>query len=217
LVVGGGAGATPATITTGTGVVTALGVNTGTAGALVVNGGALGTPSSGTVTNLTGTAAINITGTAPAGTLTGATLSSGVTASSLTSVGTSLTINSISVTPAEGTWTPTDSSGAGLGLTSASGKYKKVGAIVWFSFQCAYPATASAAAATIGGLPFTSANTGPDNVTGALATNGSTAALLTINSGSTIISLQIASTAVQFTNAQLSTLFIRGSGFYFTT
>jgi hypothetical protein len=30
----------------------------------VVNGGALGTPSSGTVTNLTGTAAINITGTA---------------------------------------------------------------------------------------------------------------------------------------------------------
>ena len=64
LIVGGGAGAAPSTITTGTGVVTALGVNTGSAGAFVVNGGALGTPSSGTVTNLTGTAAINITGTA---------------------------------------------------------------------------------------------------------------------------------------------------------
>jgi hypothetical protein len=64
LMVGGGAGAAPGTITTGTGVVTALGVNTGNAGAFVVNGGALGTPSSGTVTNLTGTAAINITGTA---------------------------------------------------------------------------------------------------------------------------------------------------------
>jgi len=64
LMVGGGAGAAPSTITTGTGVVTALGVNVGTAGAFVVNGGALGTPSSGTVTNLTGTAAINITGTA---------------------------------------------------------------------------------------------------------------------------------------------------------
>lgn len=63
LVVGGGAGAAPATITTGTGVVTALGVNTGSAGAFVVNGGALGTPSSGTVTNLTGTASININGT----------------------------------------------------------------------------------------------------------------------------------------------------------
>jgi hypothetical protein len=63
LVVGGGAGVAPATTTTGTGVVTALGVNTGTAGAFVVNGGALGTPSSGTVTNLTGTASININGT----------------------------------------------------------------------------------------------------------------------------------------------------------
>jgi hypothetical protein len=47
----------------GTGVATALAVNTGSAGAFVVNGGALGTPSSGTVTNLTGTASININGT----------------------------------------------------------------------------------------------------------------------------------------------------------
>jgi len=41
-------------LTTGTGVTTALGVNTGSAGAFVVNGGALGTPSSGTLTNATG-------------------------------------------------------------------------------------------------------------------------------------------------------------------
>jgi hypothetical protein len=54
LMVGGGAGAAPFTVTTGTGVVTALGVNTGSAGAFVVNGGALGTPSSGTLTNATG-------------------------------------------------------------------------------------------------------------------------------------------------------------------
>jgi hypothetical protein len=54
LVIGGGAGAAPATTTTGTGVVTALGFNTGSAGAFVVNGGALGTPSSGTLTNATG-------------------------------------------------------------------------------------------------------------------------------------------------------------------
>jgi trimeric autotransporter adhesin len=63
LMVGGGAGVAPSTVTTGTGVVTALGVNTGSAGAFVVNGGDLGTPSSGTVTNLTGTASININGT----------------------------------------------------------------------------------------------------------------------------------------------------------
>ena len=54
----------------GTGVATALAVNVGTAGAFVVNGGALGTPSSGTVTNLTGTASININGTVGATTPT---------------------------------------------------------------------------------------------------------------------------------------------------
>ena len=84
LMVGGGAGAAPSTITTGTGVVTALGVNTGAAGAFVVNGGALGTPSSGTVTNLTGTASININGTVGAttpdsGSFTTLTTSSTVT------------------------------------------------------------------------------------------------------------------------------------------
>jgi hypothetical protein len=54
LIKGGGAGGAPSSVTTGTGVLTALGVNTGSAGAFVVNGGALGTPSSGTLTNATG-------------------------------------------------------------------------------------------------------------------------------------------------------------------
>jgi len=70
LMVGGGAGTAPSTVTTGTGVVTALGVNTGSADAFVVNGGALGTPSGGTVTNLSGTASININGTVGATTPT---------------------------------------------------------------------------------------------------------------------------------------------------
>lgn len=43
-----------APITFGTGALTALGVNVGSAGAFVVNGGALGTPSSGTLTSATG-------------------------------------------------------------------------------------------------------------------------------------------------------------------
>jgi len=47
----------------GTGVATALGIAIGSAGAPVTFNGALGTPSSGTVTNLTGTASININGT----------------------------------------------------------------------------------------------------------------------------------------------------------
>lgn len=53
IVVGGGAGVAPSTVTTGTGVVTALGVAVGSSGAFVTNGGGLGTPSSGTLTNCT--------------------------------------------------------------------------------------------------------------------------------------------------------------------
>lgn len=45
----------------GTGVATALGVNVGSSGAFVVLGGALGTPSSGTLTNCTGLPAASIT------------------------------------------------------------------------------------------------------------------------------------------------------------
>jgi len=55
-------------ITFGTGVQTALGVNVGSAGSVVVNGGALGTPSSGTGTNITGIVGTNVTNT-PAGTI----------------------------------------------------------------------------------------------------------------------------------------------------
>ena len=65
----------------GTGVATALAVNVGSAGAPVVNGGALGVPSSGTVTNLTGTASININGTV------GATTPSTVAATTIGSSG----------------------------------------------------------------------------------------------------------------------------------
>lgn len=49
-VINGGTGIT----SLGTGVATALGINIGTVGSLIVNGGVLGTPSSGTLTNVTG-------------------------------------------------------------------------------------------------------------------------------------------------------------------
>jgi len=57
---------------------TFIGALTGTASGNLVSGGALGTPSSGTVTNLTGTASININGTV------GATTPAAVTATTIT-------------------------------------------------------------------------------------------------------------------------------------
>jgi len=54
----------------GTGVATALAVNTGSAGAPVLFNGALGTPTSGTATNLTGTSGITGTGVLNSGSIT---------------------------------------------------------------------------------------------------------------------------------------------------
>ena len=76
----------------GTGVATALGVNVGSAGAVVVNGGALGTPSSGVATNLTGTASGLTAGTVT----TNANMTGDVT-----SVGNATTIAANAVTNAK--------------------------------------------------------------------------------------------------------------------
>lgn len=95
--------------TPGTGVVTALGVNVGTAGAFIVNGGALGTPSSGVATNLSGTAASltagNVTTNAN---LTGAVTSSG----NATSLG--------SFTSAQLSGALTDETGSGAAVFATS-------------------------------------------------------------------------------------------------
>jgi hypothetical protein len=55
----------------------------------------------------------------------------------------------------EGTWTPTDDSGAGLTFTLGACTYTKVGRMVTCYAVVTYPATASAANAKIGGFPFT--------------------------------------------------------------
>jgi hypothetical protein len=159
IVLGGGAGVTPATTATGTGVVTALGVNTGTAGAFVVNGGALGTPSSGTVTNLTGTASININGTVGATTAnTGA----------FTTLSSTTPVNSITAGVAQyksGTWTPTalDLTQVG-GSATLSGTYRRVGDWVIHTLKIV-PVTntsSSISSTRFTGFPYACADASPD-------------------------------------------------------
>jgi hypothetical protein len=60
----------------------------------------------------------------------------------------------------EGTWTPGDSSGAGLVFTSVNARYTKIGRVVTLLFELTVPATASSSTFTIGGLPFPSVGRG---------------------------------------------------------
>jgi len=173
IVIGGGAGAAPSTTTTGTGVVTALGVNTGTAGAFVVNGGALGTPSSGTVTNLTGTASININGTVGATTATtgkfttvqaATTMGVGAATPSASGSGITFPATQSASTDAntlddyeEGTWTPNQGSGLTVGgAFSSIGRYTKIGNMVtvWGQVTGATSIAVSAIGIITTNLPF---------------------------------------------------------------
>lgn len=54
----------------------------------------------------------------------------------------------------EGTWTPTDGSGAGLTFLSALGTYTKIGNTVRVTASIAYPSTANSSNVRINGLPY---------------------------------------------------------------
>jgi hypothetical protein len=179
-------------------VVTALGVNTGTAGAFVVNGGALGTPSSGTVTNLTGTASININGTVGAttpttGSFTTMKASTGAAVGGATPGAGGIAFPATAVAVAdvntlddyeEGTWTPTLSftTPGNLSVTYIRnvGSYKKIGAQVIANCSivtATFTHTTASGNATITTLPFTTAATYYNMA--ALSYEGITAATLT--------------------------------------
>jgi len=115
----------------------------------------------------------------------------------------------------EGTWTPTDGSGAALVFTSALGVYAKIGRMVYWQVNIVYPATASGATASFAGLPFAL------NAFGAQGRAGST---ITATSVATLIqSLQLETTnsvrlykagLVQSTNIELTGATLYAAGFY---
>lgn len=106
-------------------------------------------------------------------------------------------------TASKGTWTPVDSSGAGLTFTTAIGSYVRlpIGLIV---AQCSviYPITASGANAVIGGLPYA---LGSSNAAAATYCTDATATNAIGAATTSLIGLYAAGGAAARTNAQLST------------
>jgi len=116
----------------------------------------------------------------------------------------------------EGTWTPIDSSGASLSFTSNwTALYTKIGRVVYVVFGITYPATASGATATLGGLPFTSGGGGGQQYSLVTTYSDYGAGMLNFiaGAGTTVAFFSLA--AVALTNANLSGKTIRASGFYF--
>ena len=113
----------------------------------------------------------------------------------------------------EGTWTPTDASGAGLSFSAATGTYTKIGRIVFYGLAVTYPVTVDGSNSKIGSLPFTLA-AGNENRQGFLSvTNEATLAEMPPDAASTTIS---PSTNIvgAITNATLSTNLIFAGGQY---
>ena len=103
-----------------------------------------------------------------------------------------------------GTWTPTDASGASLGLT-VYGDYTKIGRTVIATATVIYPVTASVATAAIGGFPFATISTTSHQQGGSVTyTDLSTLARLFMGTNTTITYPRDFS-GNTFTNANLST------------
>jgi hypothetical protein len=144
----------------GTGVATALAVNVGSAGAFVVNGGALGTPSSGTVTNLTGTASININGTVGATTATtgafttisasGVITSTVATGTAPFTVASTTTVTNLGATNTVNTAVTANSTNATNYLTFVSATSGNLGQLVNSSITC-NPSTGAITGGITGG------------------------------------------------------------------
>ena len=60
----------------------------------------------------------------------------------------------------EGTWTPSDGSGAGLSITFNNATYVKIGQMVYAQCSITYPSTANTAGTQVNGLPYTANSTG---------------------------------------------------------
>ena len=114
----------------------------------------------------------------------------------------------------EGTWTPTDNSGAGLTFSNSYGSYTRVGRMVFAQVIVIYPTTANTNSSRISGLPFTVADTNgvysPSR--GGVSVTFSDAGISmygVLSQGATEFYLYNQATAANVTNATLSGKVVR--------
>jgi len=114
----------------------------------------------------------------------------------------------------EGTFTPSDQSGAGLNL-NPKGQYTKIGSIVHFSVNCNFPSNSSSAGVLIGGLPFTVGDAQTTDYYGGYitATNTNTTATLLCSRNTTEIAPRTLTNG-DIANSTYSSKFINFSGYY---
>lgn len=104
----------------------------------------------------------------------------------------------------EGTWTPTDNSGASLSFTSVVGHYVKIGQHVTLWASIGWPNTANGNAASLAGLPFTS-QTVAQTIGAALVLSDSGSAYgLVVNSNATTAAFYTHTGLAAVTNATIS-------------
>jgi hypothetical protein len=113
----------------------------------------------------------------------------------------------------EGTWTPTDGSGAGLTFTDTSNNcfYTKIGNVVTACFNVTYPSTADGSFARIAGLPFTSKATTGNPQGGFFSEQTfSAGATISISANASSFIVLTSGTVSIATNANLSTKTLKG-------
>jgi hypothetical protein len=146
-----------------------------------------------------------------------------ITANNISVVGTEQIINAaatgtfdITGPNDEGTWTPVDSSGAGLTFSSVGGTYTKIGRMYFWQATLVYPATANGSNSLIGGLPAV--------IDAGVNLSGRSGGIVSITDSPAVQLMQMEGTAtvrpyktglVRATNAELSgtTLYLAGSFF----
>jgi hypothetical protein len=114
----------------------------------------------------------------------------------------------------EGTWTPTDSSGAGLTLSVSGANYVKVGTLVHVNAYFNFPNTGNGLGVRIGGLPFTAKNN--QNYSYLMGRSTIGGIMLQVDNNSTTFDMRPADSDSGVTNAQIANSHILFSGTYIT-